>query len=201
MHLGHAGSVPSDSVNEGVMKVMDVVDIEQLVIRRATVLDAPAVLKVFDEVMAWFVQMGNEGQWGCEPWSASPRRIQLLEDTCALPGAWVAEDKRGHLFGALVLGEAQPYVSPATEPEIYVRVLVASRDVRARGIGRRLLAFADNRARAAGVQSLRVDCYGGGTGALVRFYESCGYERIAAFSVDGWPCQLLGRSLKATDAS
>jgi len=76
-------------------------------------------------------------------------------------------------------------------------VLAASRDARARGIGRRLLAFADSRARAAGVLSLRVDCYGGGSGALVRFYESCGYVRIAAFGVDDWPCQLLGRSLKA----
>lgn len=39
-----------------------------LLIRRATALDVPAVLNVFDEVMAWFVQMGNEGQWGSEPW-------------------------------------------------------------------------------------------------------------------------------------
>ena len=51
------------------------------------------------------------------------------------------------------------------------------------------------RARAAGVQRLRVDCYGGGTGALVRFYESCGYERLSTFDVDGWPGQLLGRNL------
>ncbi|MET4575399.1 GNAT family N-acetyltransferase [Ottowia thiooxydans] len=181
-------------------KGMDVAA-EQLVIRRATSVDAPAVLKVFDEVIAWFVQMGNKEQWGSEPWSASPRRIQLVEDACALPEAWVAQDERGRLLAALVLGAAQPYVPPATEPEIYVRVLVASRDDRARGIGRRLLAFADNRARAAGVQRLRVDCYGGGTGALVRFYESCGYERMTTFSVDGWPGQLLGRSLKAAAAS
>ncbi|MGO2128445.1 MAG: hypothetical protein ACTH4U_06880 [Pseudoalteromonas prydzensis] len=107
-------------------------NIEQLVIRRATVLDTPAVVKVFDEVMAWFVEMGNEGQWGSEPWSASQRRIQLLEEACALPEAWVAEDGRGHLLGVLVLGEAQPYVSHATEPEIYVRVLADSRDEGAR---------------------------------------------------------------------
>ncbi|EPD42327.1 MULTISPECIES: GNAT family N-acetyltransferase [Delftia] len=172
-----------------------------LLIRRATALDVPAVLNVFDEVMAWFVQMGNEGQWGSEPWSSSPRRIQLVEDACALPEAWVAEDERGRLLAALVLGEAQPYVPPATEPEIYVRVLIASRDDRARGMGRRLLAFADRRARAAGVQRLRVDCYSGGTGELVRFYESCGYERITSFSVDGWPGQLLGRSLGAATTS
>lgn len=168
---------------------------EPLRIRRATVQDAPAVLKVFDEVMAWFVEMGNEGQWGSEPWSALPRRVQLVEEACALPEAWVAEDADGRLLAALVLGEAQPYVPAATEPEIYVRVLVASRDARARGIGRRLLAFADDRARAAGVQRLRVDCYGGGSGALVQFYESCGYARISTFDVDGWPGQLLGRSL------
>lgn len=168
---------------------------EPLTIRRATADDAPAVLKVFDEVMAWFVETGNDGQWGSEPWSTSPRRIRLVTEACGLPEAWVAEDSSGHVFAAIVLGDAQPYAPPATEPEIYVRVLVASRDERARGIGRRLMAFADDRARVAGVQRLRVDCYGGGTGALVRFYESCGYERICTFDVDGWPGQLLGRSL------
>ncbi|MCU7647377.1 GNAT family N-acetyltransferase [Pseudomonas piscis] len=181
-------------MNEGGVKAMEAAA-EQLVIRRATGLDTPAVLKVFDEVIAWFVQMGNEGQWGSEPWSTSPRRVQLVGDACALPEAWVAEDEHGCLLAALVLGEAQPYVPPSAESELYVRVLVASRDVRARGIGRRLLAFADSRAQAAGVQRLRVDCYAGGTGELVRFYESCGYERIATFSVDDWPGQLLGRRL------
>lgn len=96
----------------------------------------------------------------------------------------VAEDERGRLLAALVLGEAQPYVPPATEPEIYVRVF-----------------FADSRARAAGMQRLRVDCHSGGTGELVRFYESCGYERITTFSVDGWLGQLLGRSLGAAATS
>ena len=86
-------------------------------------------------------------------------------------------------------------VPAPTGPELYVRVLVASRDVRVRGIGRRLMAFADEQARAAGVDHLRVDCYAGGSGDLVRFYESCGYTRIAPFNVDGWPGMLLGRTL------
>lgn len=166
-----------------------------LLIHRATTLDAPAVLKIFDEVMAWFVQIGNVGQWGREPWSTLPRRVQSVEDACTLPEAWVAEDESGFLLGALVLGPAQPYVPAATEPEIYIRLLVASRDARARGTGRRLLAFADDRAREAGVQRLRVDCYRGGSGALVEFYESCGYSRISTFDVDCWPGQLLGRYL------
>jgi len=168
---------------------------DQLTIRRASVEDAPAVLQIFDEVIAWFVSMGNEGQWGSEPWSALPLRIARVTESCALPGAWVAEEPGGGIRGALVLGDAMPYVPAATGPEVYVRLLVASRDARARGIGRRLLAFADDQARAAGVDRLRVDCYGGGSAALVRFYESCGYARISTFDVNGWPGQLLGRKL------
>lgn len=167
----------------------------ELTIRRASAADAPAVLRVFDEVIAWFVAMGNEGQWGSEPWSTLPKRIEGVTEACALPGAWVAEEPGGRIHGALVLGEPMPYVPPATEPEIYVRLLVASRDARARGLGRRLLAFADGQARTAGVGRLRVDCYAGGSGALPRFYESCGYQRISSFDVNGWPGQLLGRDL------
>ncbi len=174
---------------------MKVTGTDERVIRRASALDVPAVLGIFDEVIAWFVAIGNEGQWGREPWSTSPKRIALVTEACALPDAWVAEGPEGRVLGALILGESMPYVPAATEPEIYVRVLVAGRDAQARGVGRRLMAFADERARAAGVARLRVDCYGGGTGALVRFYESCGYERISTFDVEGWPGQLLGRRL------
>lgn len=170
-------------------------EIEALTIRRASVADAPAVLGLFDEVIAWFVAIGNPQQWGTEPWSSIPRRITQVTDACALPGAWLAETAQGEVRAFLALGEAMPYVPAATEPELYVRVLIASRDARVRGIGRRLMAFADEQARAAGLDYLRVDCYGGGNGELVRFYESCGYERLSTFNVDGWPGQVLGRRL------
>ncbi len=168
---------------------------DSLAIRRASAKDAVAVLQVFDEVIAWFVAIGNHGQWGTEPWSMSPRRVVQVTEACALPGAWVVEGPDGRIHAVLVLGEPMPYVPAATEPEVYVRLLIAARDSGVRSLGRRLMAFADERARALGVQRLRVDCYGGGSGDLVRFYESCGYERLSTFDVDGWPGQLLGRSL------
>ncbi|MGF6417213.1 GNAT superfamily N-acetyltransferase [Stenotrophomonas sp. AN71] len=164
-------------------------------IRRAGVADAPAVLGLFDEVIEWFMVIGNPQQWGTEAWSSIPRRIIQVTDACALPGAWVAQDEQGRVRAFLALGEAMPYVPAATGPELYVRVLIASRDARVRGIGRRLMMFADEQARAAGVEDLRVDCYGGGSGELVRFYESCGYTRLSTFNVDGWPGQVLGRRL------
>ncbi|AMB59508.1 GNAT family N-acetyltransferase [Microterricola viridarii] len=168
-------------------------------LRRAVPGDAPAVLRLFDEAIAWFVQIGNAGQWGTEPFTGQPQWEQRVSGWCAEPDTWVAVHPDLGVCGALVLGDAVGYVPAATEPELYVRSLIGSRDPRAKGTGRRLLALADERAAARGVSLLRVDCYAGGSGELIRFYESCGYTRAVAFTVGAapqeWPGQLLTRTL------
>ena len=164
---------------------------DTIAIRHATPADADDILRLFDEAIAWFVSIGNVKQWGTEPFSAQQRQIDRVTGWCAEAGAWVAEHPEAGVCGALVLGEANDYVPAATEPELYVRLLIGSRDPRAKGTGRQLLAFADGQASEAG--KLRVDCYAGGSGDLVRFYESCGYARTGAFTVGEWPGQILER--------
>lgn len=165
-------------------------------IRPARDSDSDAVLRLFDDAIAWFVSIGNTGQWGSEPFSTQPKQVERVRGWVAEAGSWVAVHPDAGVVGFLALGEATEYVPAATEPELYVRVLIGSRDPRAKGTGRLLLGFADERARAAGVDLLRVDCYAGGTGDLVRFYESCGYRATAAFRVGAWPGQVLERSLE-----
>ncbi|MDR2255936.1 MAG: GNAT family N-acetyltransferase [Arthrobacter sp.] len=169
-------------------------------LRRATPDDVPAVLGLFDEAIAWFLSIGNKGQWGTEPWSPQERQQRRVTEMLALPGAWVAVNEHDSVLGALVVGEAGEEVPAATEPELYVRVLIGSRRPEAKGVGRRLMAHADRLAAQAGLEYLRVDCYAGGTGKLVEFYESCGYERLVTFEVEGWPGQVLGRRLSAAAA-
>lgn len=168
-----------------------------MTIRPATPSDAAAVLGLFDDAVAWFVSIGNTGQWGSEPFSTQQKQVDRVESWLAGPGAWVAEHPEAGVVGALILGDATDYVPAATEPELYVKVLIGSRDPRAKGTGRSLLAFADGQALAAGVTRLRVDCYAGGTGDLVRFYESCGYTKTDAFLVGDWPGQVLARIVDA----
>jgi GNAT superfamily N-acetyltransferase len=164
-------------------------------IRHAVPADADAILRLFDEAIAWFASIGNEGQWGVEPFSTQQKQVDRVTGWCSEPGAFVAVHPEAGVCGALVLGEANDYVPAATEPESYVRLLIGSRDPRAKGVGRRLLAFADGEAAAAGVGMLRVDCYAGGTGDLVRFYESCGYTPTGTFAVGAWPGRILERRL------
>ncbi|WP_217896002.1 GNAT family N-acetyltransferase [Leucobacter sp. 7(1)] len=169
-------------------------------IRRATERDVGAVLGLFDSAIAWFVRIGNTAQWGTQPASDQQKWIARAAVWCASPDTWVAELPGVGVCGAIVLGEAMEYVPPAVVPELYVRVLIGSRDPRAAGVGRELLAFAEVRAQSEGVSQLRVDCYAGASGDLVRYYERCGYVRADTFSVaqpsGPWPGQVLTRTLR-----
>ncbi|MFF5181035.1 GNAT family N-acetyltransferase [Micromonospora sp. NPDC000316] len=161
--------------------------------------DAATVLRLLDGATAWLAARGRTGQWGTEPASTDPRRIAQADDWTAGGGLYLAM-LGDHPVGALVVGDAGDDVPPATEPELYVRLLVTDRKHAGLGIGARLLEHAADLARSRGLGLLRVDCYGGDDRALVRFYEGCGFTATDSFTVtrpgrDPWPGQLLVRRL------
>jgi GNAT superfamily N-acetyltransferase len=88
-------------------------------------------------------------------------------------------------------------VPPADEPELYVRLLVTERASKGQNIGGQLLEHAVKLARDAGAGLLRVDCFAGGDGALIRYYEKQGFTRTEAFAVpvsgSEWPGQVLAQ--------
>ena len=160
-------------------------------VRTGSVDDLDAVMALFDAAVAWLAAQGRTGQWGDQPWSASPERVarirRMIEDSELL-----LLDRDGATVAALAHGPvAHDYVPAATGREDFVLLLVADPSVR--GVGRRLLDESWSRARAEGVERQRVDCYAGDDGKLVRFYESAGFTRTEAFEVKGWPAQLLER--------
>jgi GNAT superfamily N-acetyltransferase len=163
-------------------------------IRQGVGADVPAVLGLLAGATEWLVGRGRADQWGTEPHSANPRRIEQVRGFVADGGLWIAE-LDGRVVGALSVGEALPYVSPATEPELYVRLLVTDRKLAGHGIGTVLLDHARELARADDVELLRVDCFAGGDGALVRYYEKQGFTRAEQFVVpvngSEWPGQVL----------
>lgn len=154
--------------------------------------DAAVLLSLFDASVRWQVAHGFSGQWGTRPFSEIPARVEAVRRWAAGGGLRICE-RDGRPAAAIVLGDAQPYVSPATEPEIYVVVLVGAHEPFARGAGAQLLDVAADEARARGIGRLRVDCYAGNGGALVAFYERCGFRRTETFTVGDWPGQVLER--------
>jgi GNAT superfamily N-acetyltransferase len=169
-----------------------------MTIRRAERNDVPAVLELLDGATEWLVARGRTDQWGTEPHSTNPRRIAQISGFADDGGLWVAEAD-GRVVGALAVGAALPYVPAADEPELYVRLLVTDRGSAGQGIGASLLDHARELARSQGVGLLRVDCFAGGDGALIRYYEKQGFTREQEFAVpvndSEWPGQILFQRL------
>ncbi|HEX6498764.1 MAG TPA: GNAT family N-acetyltransferase [Micromonosporaceae bacterium] len=169
-----------------------------LTVRPGDPTDVPVVLALLDRATEWLVANGRTDQWGSEPHSTNPRRIAQITSFAQAGGLWIAE-WASRPVGALSVGEAMPYVPPVDEPELYVQLLVTDRDQAGRNIGGALLDHARDLARERGTTLLRVDCFAGGDGALVRYYERQGFTRAESFTVPvggvDWPGQVLVQRL------
>jgi len=170
----------------------------QITIRRAGRDDVPAVLSLLDGATEWLVARGRTDQWGTEPHSTSPQRVAQIRSFADVGGLWVGE-AGGRVVGALAVGAAMPYVPAADEPELYIQLLVTDRASAGQNIGGQLLEHARSLARQARVGLLRVDCFAGGDGALIRYYEKQGFTRSEAFAVpvsgSEWRGQILSQRL------
>jgi GNAT superfamily N-acetyltransferase len=109
----------------------------------------------------------------------------------AHPGLVIAEID-GVAAGAAIFADHPPaHIPPVDEPEVYIDLLITAREFTGRGVGAFLLTEARAEARRRGRSLVRVDCWAGGDGALVRYYRGQGFTPTVTFEVDGWPGQVL----------
>ncbi|MEU1492148.1 GNAT family N-acetyltransferase [Streptomyces sp. NPDC005776] len=164
-------------------------------IRPGVPADAPAVLDMLDGAVAWMNGRGNTQQWGTTPYSRKPGGAERVRRYMTDQTPYVAE-LGGTPVGAVVLDDGpnpQMPIAVAGEPERYVRLLISDRRHAGLGVGAALLAHAAEETRRAGVELLRVDCWAGGGGELVAFYERNGFTPTTPFMSGEWPGQVLAR--------
>ena len=146
--------------------------------------DIAAVLALGDEAVKWMNARGNIQQWGTAPWTGNQKREAAIGDQARGSGMRIAEDQDGMVLGALVITEIpQAYVPPAAERELYVNLLLVSRRHSGQGIGAALIEHAKQEAAARDISLIRVDCWAGQDGSLVRIYERYGFSRVQEFTV------------------
>ncbi|MER5399306.1 GNAT family N-acetyltransferase [Streptomyces sp. NPDC002599] len=152
---------------------------------------------MLDGAVVWMNARGNTEQWGTTPYSGTANGAERVRRYMTENAPFVAEAD-GTPVGALVLDTGpspQMPIEPAAEPERYVRLLVSDRRYAGRGIGAALLAHAVEETRRAGVELLRVDCWAGGGGELVAFYERQGFTPAERFLSGTWPGRVLARRI------
>ncbi|MEU8892250.1 GNAT family N-acetyltransferase [Streptomyces sp. NPDC048442] len=165
-------------------------------IRPGTPTDVPAVLDMLDGAVAWMNARGNTQQWGTTPYSQKPGGVERVQRYVTECVAYVAE-LDGTPVGALVMDSGPspqvPAIPVAEEPERYVRLLITDRTHAGLGVGAALLTHAVAETQRAGVQLLRVDCWAGGGGELVAYYERNGFTATDPFLMGDWPGMVLAR--------
>ncbi|RDH37850.1 hypothetical protein BDQ94DRAFT_166105 [Aspergillus welwitschiae] len=168
-------------------------EVEDITIIRGTLDAVPAVSDLLDTAVQWLVSHNRAGQWEAAPFSENSDRVEQFREF-ATTGQWSLA------CWTLAFRDRSPYVSPVSEPELYVRLLVTDRPYAGNQIGKRLLDHARDLARKAGVSLLRVNCYAGGDGKLVRYYEFQGFQKSEDLNREHeWPYQVLAQRLDEMD--
>jgi GNAT superfamily N-acetyltransferase len=169
---------------------------DDLTVRPGAADDVDLVLGLFDEAVEWLVARGRPGQWGTEPFTGDPRREQRIRGWAVGGGLSIGE-LAGRGVGALATVEQCPsHVPPVERRELYVDLLITSRRYGGRGIGAAPLDHAHAEARSRGIDLLRVECWAGGDGSLVRHYTGQGFLPTVRFEVDGWIGQVFEQPVR-----
>lgn len=164
-------------------------------LRRGGTADSDAVLGLFDEAVEWLCERGSPDQWGTRPWSERPEAVQRVRSMLSEDGTFIAEHD-GEPVGVTVVAEHPTSYVPTTEEDhLYIHLLLVSRRYKGHRIGSQLLGWARAEALRRGLSLLRVDCFAGAEGKLIRYYESQGFTKVTTFDVNGWPGQLLEQRL------
>jgi GNAT superfamily N-acetyltransferase len=154
-------------------------------LRIATEGDTPKVVALYDDAVAWLAGRGRSDQWGTTPFSARPDVVALIRARAGSGSMWLAHAGE-RLLGAIVLDRQAPqYICYAEDVSaIYISGFITSRAPDARSLGQVLLRHARATADRAGIEQLRLDCYAGGDGGLVAYYEAVGFKQVSRFSVE-----------------
>lgn len=137
--------------------------------------DCDAIVALFDANIAWLVERGRSAQWGSEPFSISPEKVEFVRGLLS-SGTITTVEADDQIVGASLLTDhPMHYVPTIDHPERYLKLLIASPNHRGEGIGHQLIERARASTVAEGVDLLRVDCWSGGDRKLVSYYTSQGF--------------------------
>lgn len=165
-------------------------------IRPGTPEDFDAVLALGDEAVAWMNARGNTEQWGTKPWTGDEKHEQMVYYALLGDGVHVMESKEGDVVGVLMATDQRSEHAPVVdERELYINLLLTSRQRSGQGIGAALMERAKAVAGEQGIDLIRLECWAGENGSLVRVYEGYGFQRVQEVFTEDWPGMLLAMRL------
>ncbi|RPA88087.1 hypothetical protein BJ508DRAFT_320192 [Ascobolus immersus RN42] len=176
----------------------------------------PTLGALFDASITWLNSIGITTQWGTTARSKTPEfqeRLEAIYANAMVLQARTSTDHPTHpdtILGFIGIGNTGYNPYPGIVPDmpdgtdaVHITVLIRNRETPeisalSKGVGRALVEEAKKETKRRGVPCLRVDCYGGADGTLVKVYESMGFKRnplepviIKNHGREDWEMQVL----------
>lgn len=172
--------------------------------RPATPADLGAILTLFDRSQRWLGEIGIARQWGTEPFSASPgAQTRFLGWIRA--GQFYVVDGENAPVGTLALSTTVPeYAREGCAgrpgPALYLEALTTDPSLRGHGLGRALLAWAEQESARQGATWLRLDCWAGNA-RLRGYYREAGFTEFGRCRLGDWEGALFERAVRGSAGS
>jgi GNAT superfamily N-acetyltransferase len=148
-----------------------------------------SVLDLLESVSRWEEEIGLPHPW------PRPFPRGRLGEAAARGEVYAIEDGIGAMVATVTLQwEDLPFWGPRPPDAGYVHRLAVRREHAGRSIGRRALAWAEERTREKGRPFLRLDCLVEST-RLHRYYEAAGFTPAGEAVVGGLSCRLYEKRL------
>jgi ribosomal protein S18 acetylase RimI-like enzyme len=163
---------------------------DEFIVRRASLADREAIGAFLEEARLWIADQGHV-QW------TRPFRADWIDEKIQ-SGEFYLATQRGVPVAVVRLLWADPVFWGERDDgsAAYVHSLAVRRDLAGKGIGGRVLRWAEAQARARGRRSLRLDCALSNP-ALFRYYERSGFTPVGPTCIGDACVMLFERELDA----
>ena len=162
--------------------------------QQATPADAPAIHELRRSLEEWMAARGID-QW---PVGSVP--LERVAAQVAAGDWWLVRDDEGVRGTVRVITPDPEYWGDDDTPALYVHGLMVARRATGTGLGRALVEWAGERARAAGVTWLRLD-HRASNPLLDDLYRSWGFEAVAVTDRPGFEVVLRQRAVAQRQAT
>jgi GNAT superfamily N-acetyltransferase len=148
-----------------------------------------AVLEVLEEASRWLLSKGLETRW-----SASPVFRQNIKDNIDRGEVYVVKGVGGIIGTITLQWSDRKFWGEVPSDAGYVHKLAIRRSNGGKGLGLRMLQWAETKARTEAKKYLRLDCLASNK-TIRQYYEKAGYVHVRDTVEPGWKASLYEKKL------
>ncbi len=147
------------------------------------------ILEILEEASRWVVSEGYENQW-----RQGPALRQLMKSNIDHGEVYLAKDRDG-IIGTITLQWTDlKYWGEMPPDSGYIHKFAVKRAYGGRGLGLRILQWAEQKTKREGKKYLRLDCLANNK-VIRNYYERIGFQYVRDTTSPGWKASLYEKKL------